>query len=232
LFGYASSANITNLNLTADNITGLGYVGGLVGELSGGTVSICSVTVNSGKTITGGNYVGGVVGVDQGSAAISNSYVNISGTISGTGTYVGGFVGQHSGSSTISDSYATGTVAGTGTDVGGFVGNNASSTVSNSYATVNVSGSSAVNGFVGLDSSGTYNNDWYYNGTTYTQPANVTQATGYSDFYGSGSGTGGAAYLVSGACPAWNFSTTWASRNSAYPIFRDQAPNQAFFAFF
>jgi len=165
-------------------------------------------------------------------ATFSNSYVNITGTVSGTGTYIGGFVGENGGSGVISDSYATGTVAGTGTDVGGFAGYNASSTVSNSFATVSVAGSSAVNGFVGLDSSGIYNNDWYFNGNAYTQPTNVTQATGYSDFYGTGSGTGGAAYLISGTCPAWNFSTVWASRNSAYPIFRDQAPNQGFFAFF
>ncbi len=262
LFGYAATGgnSISNVILTVDNITGSQYVGGLAGELSSGTISGCSVTVNSGKTVSGTNYVGGFAGYDivnisnsyvtisgtvsgtgsylggfvgynQGST-ISNSYATIPGTVSGTGTYVGGFVGYNGNSGTISDSYATGTVAGTGTDVGGFAGSNNSSTISNSFATVSVAGSSAVNGFVGLNSSGTYNNDWYYNGTAYGQPANVTQATGYSDFYATGSGTGGAAFLVSGGCPAWNFTTNWASQVGAYPILRTQLANQNFFAFF
>ena len=57
LFGYAAlgSNAISNLNLTVNNITGNTYVGGLVGWLNSGTVSNCSVTVNSGRTVTASN---------------------------------------------------------------------------------------------------------------------------------------------------------------------------------
>ena len=220
LFGYVEGGTITNLNLTVDNITGASYIGGLVGAISNilGSISYCTVTVNSSKTISGASYVGGLIGQNL-TSTVSNTYVTISGTVSGTGTYIGGFIGENVNSnSTISNSYVTGTVGGTGSDVGGFVGWNSSSPISNSFATVSVSGSSTVNGFVGLDASGTYNNDWYYNGNGYIQPTGITEASGYSDFYGTGSGTGGAVYLTSGTCYAWNFPGTWTSQTSNYPI--------------
>jgi len=223
LFSFISAGSISNLNLTVDNITGYQNVGGLAGGLAGTTIIGCAVTINSGKTVSGsGGAVGGLVGYINGRDFISNSYVTISGTVSGSGNYIGGFVGENTGATAaaliISNSYVTGTVSGTGTDVGGFAGYNNTGTISNSYATVTVSGSSTVNGFVGLDSSGAYTNDWYYNGSAYTQPTGVTEAAGYSDFYGTGGGTGGAVYLLSGTCLAWSFPGVWTSQTSAYPV--------------
>ncbi|MEK6958494.1 MAG: GLUG motif-containing protein [archaeon] len=159
LFG-ASAGNISNLGLIDVNVTGRDYVGGLVGEQTGGTISGFYSTGNvyGTKSPDGmdGYRVGGFVGRQNGgSISGSHSAVNVYGQ---SGVYeVGGLVGrQESGS--ISNSYSTGSVSGY-YSIGGLVGN-AFGSISNSYATGGVSGWSYMGGLVGKQDGGTISSSY------------------------------------------------------------------------
>ena len=124
LFGYINlGANIHNVGLTNVDITGKGYVGGLVGNLGGGEIRDCSSTGD----VSGSNYVGGLVGRTY--RNIYNSYAT--GNISANNNYVGGLIGESSGE--INNSYAIGDVSGSNY-AGGLVGkHNNGEKIINSY---------------------------------------------------------------------------------------------------
>lgn len=119
LFGYTSAGTvIRNVGLVGGSVTGMGWVGALVGDDSGtigNSYSTASVTgINS--------YIGGLVGAKHysgGNKTLSNSYST--GSVSG-GSYVGGLVGFND-LGTITNSYATGSVSGR-SSVGGLIGGN------------------------------------------------------------------------------------------------------------
>ena len=124
LIGTTGSAGtVKNLGLLDGSVTGLDYVGGLVGYNQG----IVSNSYTTG-TVSGGNLgAGGLAGYNGGT--VSNSYAT--GAVSGANR-VGGLVGTNN-AGTVDSSYAIGTVSGT-SEVGGLVGNNDLGTISNSYA--------------------------------------------------------------------------------------------------
>ena len=132
---------ITNVSSSA-SVSGVTYVGGLVGITSGATITRSSSTGN----VTGSAfYVGGLVGRHSG--LISESYAT--GAVTGT-TGIGGLVGSNRGM--IEQSYAAGAVTSTADDVGGFVGESNLGLISDSYATGSVTGgagASNVGGFIG-----------------------------------------------------------------------------------
>jgi filamentous hemagglutinin family protein len=137
-FGFiGSTAEIGNAGLTGVNITGMNYVGGLVGFNNGGSISKSYAT----GRVVGALYTGGLVGVHKGS--ITDSYATAS--VNGSDIGPGGLVGYSIGS--ISNSYATGPVAGGSFYSGGLVGVNRGH-ISNSYATGTVNG--AMHGAGGL----------------------------------------------------------------------------------
>ena len=149
LFGYINlGANIHNVGLTNVDITGKGYVGGLVGNLGGGEIRDCSSTGD----VSGSNYVGGLVGYCYG-GDIYNSFSTVD--ISGSSSSIGGLVGSV-GNGNIYNSYATGDVSGSNY-VGGLVGYYYKNTIYNSYATGDVSGSNYVGGLVGRTYRNIYN---------------------------------------------------------------------------
>ncbi len=127
--------------------TGQSFVGGVAGEVLGGTVK--NVTASASVDGSQGD-VGGLVGELVGGTVTAAS---ASGPVTGAdGANVGGLVGESWG--TISQAFATGSVAGGGNaEVGGLVGLN-HSVVDQSYATGNVSGNgngAAVGGLVGVN---------------------------------------------------------------------------------
>lgn len=127
------------------DVTGRYIIGGLVGELDGGSITNCHTT---GQVSTGspGEKVGGLVGrLTNGS--ISNCHAT--GAVTGGG-YVGGLVGQLQEGS-ITNCYTTGTVTnpGTGSRVGGLVGYQWKGAITDSYATGAVTGRNWVGGLVG-----------------------------------------------------------------------------------
>lgn len=116
LFGYASEATITNVNL--DNIVfeGLDAVGALVGFTYQTTISYIGVT-NS-NIASDGQYAGSIVGY-LGGSTIGVSYAEDA-VVTGS-NLVGGLAGITIGPSTIYDSYFQGSLDGA-TLVGGITG--------------------------------------------------------------------------------------------------------------
>ncbi|WP_319525486.1 GLUG motif-containing protein [uncultured Desulfosarcina sp.] len=113
------------------------YVGGLVGDNIGGTITDSYAT----NMVSGDTYIGGLAGANFEGGTIEYSYAT--GSVNGT-TWVGGLVGQNY-ISTITGCYAEGDVSGSSTGwndgyVGGLVGYNENgSSIENSYATGSVS---------------------------------------------------------------------------------------------
>ena len=137
LFGWLGSrSSVKNVGLENVNVTGVYYVGGLVGYLSG-TIANCYAT---GK-VTGDSTIGGLVGINWG-ATVTDSYssINVTGK-----SRVGGHVGCLANGGVIKNCYALGSVIGN-SDVGGLVGENfnSSGTITNSYYDKETSGLSSI----------------------------------------------------------------------------------------
>ena len=159
LFGYVGSGGVVrDIGLIGGSVSGMYYVGGLVGYNSGALVNAYSTGSVSGT----GDYVGGLVGIND-HGTVSNSYAT--GTVSGVND-VGGLVGENY-YGTITSAYATGTARGTGKKVGGLVGLNDGGTISYAYATGAVSGTANLGGLVGKnDHSGVISSSYWDTGTT------------------------------------------------------------------
>jgi len=145
----SSSGSISGSTVTGNsNISGGDNVGGLVGELSSGTISKATVAVT--VTVTGsGEYIGGLAGSSYGSISESHSHaVVVGGTDNNPGDHgTGGLVGYLGG--LLTDSSATGAVTGTN-EVGGLVGSTGvAAEIRNSHATGDVNGDDKVGGLVG-----------------------------------------------------------------------------------
>ena len=130
LFGYiktdAMISTVKNVTLADAVINGKGYVGGIVGTNSGGTIENCRVesTVSVNGT---SSYVGGIVGYNSANGTIKDCYS--AATVRGTSSFVGGIAGGNRGVGAnytiIQDCYSTATVSGSGA-VGGIAGTNVS----------------------------------------------------------------------------------------------------------
>ena len=154
LFGYiSSSVRVRDVGIIGDSsVTGHFYVGGLVGYISGGTVSNSYATDG---TTAGSEAVGGLVGRNYDGGTISNSYAT--GSVSSISGYAGGLVADNNG--TVIDSFATGNVSGNN-NIGGLAGGGGGP-ITNSYATGDVSGPSVdIGGLVGGYGFGTITNSY------------------------------------------------------------------------
>ena len=147
LIGHIYNGYILN-SYVSGNVSGNGYVGGLVGE-NYGTIVNSYVLGN----VSGNGYIGGLVGLNESGGNIENSYV--SGTVNGNEN-IGGLVGINH--DLIKDSYVLGTVSGDN-QVGGLVGIN-NGTIESTYYSGNVSGNVSM-GLVGSESYGTITNSFY-----------------------------------------------------------------------
>ena len=141
--GTRAPAEFKNVQLAQVNVTGNGFVGGLVGEGRDVIITNSSVT----GTVNGSLDIGGLVGNGRGATIIA-SYAM--GTVNGNAN-IGGLIGDGK-RATIIASYVVGTVSGGGS-VGGLVGisekERRALTITASYAVVNVSGVHFVGGLVG-----------------------------------------------------------------------------------
>lgn len=174
LFGYVKEGVLRNVGVVNANITGGGYVGGLIGYLA--AVANKSAQVNraysSGTVKSAQQYdsAGGLIG--QVDVRGDNASINISNVYSSaavTGDAAGGLIGRvgslgvttTGASITLTDAYATGQVSeatvGSGQSGGliGFIQTNTAANIAidRVYATGAVSGSSAAAGLI----SGFYN---------------------------------------------------------------------------
>ena len=142
LFGYlASGARISRVGTESVHVSGLRYVGGLVGYSWEGTVE----SSYSLGTVSGESYVGGLIGYSAG--VVSNSYS--AGDVTGEAS-VGGLAGSNAGSMTRSCS--AGNVSSTSMNAGGLVGSNDEGIVTDCYSTASVSCDLSAGGLVGFNS--------------------------------------------------------------------------------
>jgi len=178
LFGYTFNSNIKNINLIDVDVTGYDSVGGLVG-FSMGYISKCSATGsvtgvyyvgglvgdNWGSSITksyaevqvqGETCVGGLIGSNA-ESIIEQSYST--GDVNGLDDYdndMGGLIGYNDGN--ITNCYATGDVESWGVFswiIGGLVGENDGGSIANCYSTGFVDGNDVLGGFIGRNNTGT-----------------------------------------------------------------------------
>jgi hypothetical protein len=112
----APAGSIRNLGIVDGLISGMNYVGGLVGYCEGSIASSFATCEVSGNIFDPGGGAGGLVGRGSYTASLSNCYAT--GAVSGSQN-LGGLVGF--GQSTISKCYAAGAVATAG-NAGGLVG--------------------------------------------------------------------------------------------------------------
>jgi hypothetical protein len=203
LFGFTYGATIKNIGVTACEVVGSSYVGGLVGYINVSTIITNCYT--TGSLYTEGYCAGGLVAYSKNSSSISNSYSSVS--VFTEGSTCGGFVGKNYEGCTISNCYSTGIVNGDPTDqIGGFVGSNYG-TITSCFATGTIAGCIfGYNGnFVGYNNDGVITN-CYYN--TDTQGESVGIGVGSSDdvsIYGLTSSE----MKNSSNFTDWDFSNTW-----------------------
>ena len=142
LFGQLKyGANITNLGLEVVNVNGIGdYIGGLVGENSGGIIVNCYTSGN----INGSWYVGGLTGSNSSGTV---AYCYSTGTVGGE-SWIGGLVGFNE--SEITNCYAANKVSGY-KHFGGLVGYSEATfsmnRINNSYFLTSRDGGGPDNGY-------------------------------------------------------------------------------------
>ena len=155
--------NVTSCSSTA-TVTGVDFVGGLIGYPLNCTISDSSYTSENDGAVSGTNYVGGFVG-DVENCTITGCFFSGLGSdfapiqLSGN-NFVGGFAGRVTDGSNISSSYAIAAVSGN-SQTGGFIGRNEASDVTNCYVAANVTATGIeVGGFIGIseDSGGVFPN--------------------------------------------------------------------------
>ncbi|MFH5798472.1 Ig-like domain-containing protein [Haladaptatus sp. CMAA 1911] len=151
LFGAADSARLESVGLEDVDISGDNLVGGLAGDMQGGTVNESYVT----GEVTGDNLIGGLIGSNSWVGALTGASVSDSyATADVTGNDdVGGLIGQNN--ADVDEAYATGTVEGADA-VGGLIGYQRSGTVTDTYAMGDVTSTSDgdVGGLVGFVEDG------------------------------------------------------------------------------
>jgi hypothetical protein len=147
LFGYVLNAAISGTSVEEVNMTGIDYVGGLIGFAYDSSVFLCSATGN----VAGESNIGGLIGGNHYNCDVGKSYSNAAVFSNGYG-HTGGLIGYNRLSSNVWLSYSTGSVTGSnGNAVGGLVGVSwSNSNIMNSYSSSTVSGDSQVGGLVGL----------------------------------------------------------------------------------
>ena len=146
LFGYiATDGVVKNLALSDVEISGVFYIGGIVGY-NRGTIENCHLLSGS---VSGTYAVGGIVGYNDGTISTCNNKGKVSGT---EAEYVGGIAGFSYG--TISACYNIGEILGY-EKVGGIAGGNdyglSDGIIISCYNTGNISGTSYVGGIAGYN---------------------------------------------------------------------------------
>ena len=122
LFGYVyEGGTVKNVNLNGCDITGMLYVGGIVGRLYSGTITNCHVNGAIKATVNGAQNHGGIVGYSISSPTITDC--TVTGTISTqyNGDAFGGIVG-YLGDVKISNCENAASISGPGNYHGGLIG--------------------------------------------------------------------------------------------------------------
>ena len=160
------SGTLSGIHVTGSVLGNGSNVGGLVGQVTNGTLQGASSTAS----VTGLSNVGGLAGtVQNGTLADAYSTGSVTGTISNSSAFAGGLVGNVFDSATLTNTYASGRVQGY-TATGGLIGGTFLSTITfaNSYWDVNSTGqASSASGGTAITSANARNQSTY-NGFDFT----------------------------------------------------------------
>ncbi len=243
LIGYGSiGITIDNCEASVD-VTGIKYVGGLVGGLFTSNQNSFIHRSTAFGNVAGSAYVGGLLGWN---APNTNEIVLVSqctafGNVTGSGgMYVGGLVGDNQG--TIVQSRALGFVISTGSYTGGLVGRSVGEII-HCYARGDVSGMQYVGGLIGGTltgsraviiafsyATGQVTGSSFIGGLIGQRDADII-FTSYWDVEtsaqaGSDGGTGAttAQMYQTGTYAFWDFNCVWEIQNGvSYPVLRQSA---------
>jgi len=227
------TVSIDNLTVASGSIKGASNVGGFIGYVFNGHVTLKNSKNNA--TVTGtGDSVGGLVGyVKEYGVAINIVNSSNTGNVTGNGSSVGGFVGNSDSSYailTISNGSNSGDITGTAENIGGLVGYSETVFISNSSNSGIVTGSKRIGGFVGnnLDdgikisnssNSGDVIGDVYVGGMigfvgflTNKETITIDNSSNSGDVSGTGNNIGGLVGLVN-AFKTINISNSYNSGN-------------------
>lgn len=176
LWGYISSATISDLKLECQNISGQSYVGCLVGKTSNSTISEISVTNT--EIHASSLYLGGIIGYANMTSLNNCSYV---GKVVGT-EKVGGAIGYF-GDATISNVKSTANVEATSV-VGGLIGIGHKFKGTNCKVLGNIQGVETIGGCIGYISS-------VDNESKSTPSSSLSSFSHKGEIVNSGNNTGG-----------------------------------------
>lgn len=183
LIGVGGDVGGTYNNVFAKgNVTAVGYVGGLMGNVNKNTkFTNChaSGVVIATKDGSDNSMAGGLIGTMNTSTStmeIDTCYAT--GDVFGTGLNVGGLLGHagNSGSKIIRNSFAIGNVFSSDENVGGLVGD-FTGDIYDSFATGNVTGLKDVGGLAGVFSTGSLLRS-YATGNIYSKSVGLTNHAG------------------------------------------------------
>ncbi len=151
LAGFLRDGTIANCHVRAGEITGMNFVGGLVGKNEGGVIADCTVSA----TVRGIMRVGGLVGQSYFAQATRCRTVGqVVGLAQPVSWAVGGLIGENS-NSAVAECRACCVVTGN-SYVGGLAGDNLLSAVDRCCAEGVVTGDSEVGGLIGRSNGGTF----------------------------------------------------------------------------
>jgi len=210
LIGYLNEGSITNCCAKGAIVSGVNFVGGLVG-LNTGNITKCGST----GSVSGDGYVGGLVGqIDDGKVMMCYSRASVSGNGN-----IGGLVGKTGDeASEVTHSYATGSVKGgiNSVNVGGLVGQVERGNTYKCYSTGSVSGSQYVGGLVGRTRVLGVVSRCFWD----TQTSGQTTSDG-----GTGKTTEQMKKMSTFLSTGWDFWNTWTiCEETNYPVLQWQIP--------
>jgi len=146
MFGYVAG-DISDLTISGSAVSGKDRIGGIAG-CSKGKITDCTIAA---LELRGKTYIGGITGDNYGQ--VENCSVTEIDVVSNS-AYIGGLIGVNRNNVTKCSVSSSISIKGGGNDTGGLIGYNSSGTVSQSYAKVDVIGTTYVGGLIGSISSG------------------------------------------------------------------------------
>lgn len=221
LFSRIANGSVSEVVIADADVTGVGSLGILAGQVRDGDARIFRVGVVRGTVATSdptGQYnIGGLVGYVSDTTVANDTIVESFAQVTVTGgASVGGLVGFLA-YGTIRNSYAIGTVTGeavpnnTNGNIGGLVGRVSSAEITQSYAAVQVNSSAPeIGGFSGTAtiSGGENHYDEAVSTLTGSTAVYLAQST--------------AAMTTQATFAGWDFATVWAVPGPNYPYLQWQ----------
>jgi hypothetical protein len=211
------SESMIRRSYSTSDVTGGGWVGGLVGRADLNSTIEESFAAGD---VAGISTFGALAGAQSGQIARCYATGNATG-LAGSFGVIGGIVGRQEAGSELQDSFARGDVTGTNI-VGGVVGSQiGGSTMSRCYSTGAIPSASSVGGLLGLQQSGTVTVSYWD-----VETSGIATSAGGAEAFGRTTPEMTTPFGV-GVYTGWDFATVWIEEdesNGGYPFHRWVVP--------